>query len=144
MSVTFDLSGVRELKEKLSRLAREIPKAAESALTLEGEKIMTDSKRNYVPVDLGTLRFSGHVTTARSEGEGGGFEVSLSYGGAAAPYALAVHEHPSEHSPPSWQGSDVTFSPSGHGPKYLEKPFRAAENGMLDRLGERIAGKLKV
>lgn len=141
-SVTFDLAGVRELKEKLDRLAREIPKAAEAALTLEGERIMTDSKRNYVPVDLGTLRSSGHVTSAKPDA--GGFEVSLSYGGAAAPYALAVHEHPSEHSPPSWQGSDVTFSPSGRGPKYLEKPFRAAENGMLDRLGERIAGKLKV
>jgi len=94
------------------------------ALYRRAQRIMADSKENYVPVDLSTLKNSGQVSPPYYLGRQ--VTVELSYGGAAAAYALAVHEHPSKYSPPSWQGVQVTFSPSGTGPKYLERPLMAA------------------
>jgi hypothetical protein len=95
-----------------------------AALYRAGQRIMADSKEHYVPVDLGPLKNSGKVAPPNYAGRG--VSVELSFGDAAAAYALAVHEHPSKHSPPSWQGVHVTFSPSGTGPKYLERPLMAA------------------
>lgn len=95
-----------------------------AALYRRAQKIMADSKEHYVPVDLGPLKSSGHVNPPSYVGRT--VTVELTYGDAASAYALAVHEHPSKYSPPSWQGAQVTFSPSGTGPKYLEKPLMAA------------------
>lgn len=114
--------------------------AIRSSLRIEAEMVMTDSKENYVPVDLGTLRSSGFVEPV--EYDGGKFSVKLVYGGAAAPYALAVHEHPSEHSPPSWSGN-VHFSPPGRGPKYLERPMLVAISGMERRIGDRLKSSMR-
>lgn len=94
------------------------------ALYRQAQLIMADSKEHYVPVDLGPLQSSGKVHPPTYFGRT--VSVELSYGDAAAAYALAIHEHPSKHSPPSWQGVSVKFSPSGTGPKYLEKPLMAA------------------
>jgi len=123
---------VRTLKDVLDRTTVD----AEKALFIEGELIMTDSKRNHVPVDLGVLRSSGLVQ--EPERKGNQVTVRLGYGGAAAPYALAVHEHPSKTSPPSWQGKVIRFSPLGRGPKYLERPFFGALRGMDKRLAKRM------
>lgn len=95
-----------------------------AALYRRGQAIMADSKERYVPVDLGPLKASGKVHPPEYLGRR--VTVELSYGDAATAYALAVHEHPSKHSPPSWQGVQVQFSPSGTGPKYLERPLMAA------------------
>lgn len=111
-----------------------------AALYRRAQKIMADSKEHYVPVDLGTLKSSGHVAPPSYSGRT--VTVELSYGDAASAYALAIHEHPSKHSPPSWlartggaivtgnqgQGvnTSVRFSPAGTGPKYLERPMMAA------------------
>ena len=102
------------------------------ALYRQAQKIMADSKEHYVPVDLGTLKSSGRVQPPTYMGRT--VTVELSYGDAASAYALAVHEHPSKHSPPSWQGTQVTFSPSGTGPKYLERPLMAAIPGLPQAL----------
>jgi hypothetical protein len=87
---------------------------------------MTRSKKDFVPVADSTLQGTGHVRLAKVK-----IEANLVYGGPAAPYALAVHEHLSKHSPPSWQtaersGGGVRFNPPGRGPKYLEKPLMEA------------------
>lgn len=95
-----------------------------AALYRRAQGIMADSKEHYVPVDLGTLKSTGKVHPPEYLGRQ--VTVALTYGDAATAYALAVHEHPSKYSPPSWQGTQVTFSPSGTGPKYLEKPLMAA------------------
>lgn len=94
------------------------------ALYRQAQRIMAESKERFVPVDLGTLKSSGKVHPPKYSGRT--VTVELSYGDAASAYALAVHEHPSRHSPPSWQGAQITFSPSGTGPKYLERPLMAA------------------
>lgn len=64
--------------------------AIPSGLRLIGEEIMTDVKASRanrgVPVDKGILRATGRV-----KGPTNG-EVELSFGGAAAPYALKQHE----------------------------------------------------
>jgi len=115
--------------------------AATAALVAEAEAIMADSKEHFVPVDEGVLRGSGHVTPP--EQRGSEIVVTLAYGGAASAYALAVHEHPSAHSPRSWQaaeaaGHGVHFSPAGTGPGYLEIPVSLAADGLADRIAARI------
>jgi hypothetical protein len=120
------ITGLKAMDAKLQRLATRFPNEVERALYLRAEAIMTRSKREFVPVDLGTLRGTGHVSPPERRGRR--VRVALSYGGPAAPYATAVHEHLSAASPPSWKGAEkagrpVTFHPAGHGPKYLERPL---------------------
>lgn len=63
-------------------------------LRMIGEEIMTDVKASApghgVPVDEGTLRSTGLVEGPVALGSG--TRVTLSFGGPAAPYALAQHE----------------------------------------------------
>jgi hypothetical protein len=132
----MQLRGAKTMQKKLQQLARRAPDRIGQALRLEAEAIMTRSKREFVPVDLGVLRSSGHVQDVQRSGRD--VSVTLAFGGAAEAYALPVHEHPSEHSPPSWGDGDVAFSPGGRGPKYLERPMREAIRGMADRIGERV------
>lgn len=85
-----------------------LTRAATQALREHGETVMAASKR-LVPVDTGALRASGRVSPVTQVGRS--LMVVLSYGGPAAPYALAVHERPDQwHDPPTqW--------------KYLEQPM---------------------
>jgi len=109
-----------------------------AALTAEAKEILTDSKEHYVPVDEGDLMRSGRVEKVKRDGKV--THVTIKYGGAGVPHAVAVHEHPSASSPPSWQGKRVRFHPAGRGPKYLERPIRKASSGMLNRLAKRLKG----
>ncbi len=103
-------------------------------LNLEAELIMTEAKQNTpVAPDGGTLRASGHVQPPKITGSTVVF--TLGFGGAASAYALAVHEHPSKHSPPSWAGG-VTWNVGG--PQFLKNAMNKAEAG----LGRRVARNL--
>lgn len=139
---SFELKGGDEMRRKLKAIVNRNPGKMEAALTLEAEQIMTTAKQDYVPVgETGILRSSGHVEPTKRSGRrglGDDVEISLSFGGSSAPYALAVHEHPSEHSPPTWQGKAIVFSPPGRGPKFLEIPFRLARVGMAARLAKTL------
>jgi hypothetical protein len=138
-NVRSTLKGVKELTKKLREVTRDLEKQQMKALKIEGERIMTDSKQNYVPVDKGTLRSSGIVSDPVKEGDT--ISISLGYGGAAAAYATALHEYPSDANPPTWNGQPLTFSKPGTGPKFLELPLMKAVDGMTERLAEHI--KLK-
>lgn len=121
---SFDLRGDREMRRKLEALEKAFPRRVAGALRQEAEVIMTRSKRDFVPVDLGTLRSSGHVEDPKI-GVDGTISVTLAYGSAAAPYALIQHENPDfRHTVGTW--------------KYLEKPLRAAKGGMEARLARRL------
>ena len=138
MAKPFKVSGVKITGEatvirNLNKLAARVPLGAGAALFQEGEKIMATSKESFVPVDQGPLRASGRV--APPEILPFGASVTMGYGGAAETYAVAVHEHPSAASPPSWAGG-VKFKRGG--PKYLERPLRAAVPGMAARLAVKI------
>ncbi len=96
--------------------------------------LITDSKENYVPVDRGILRSSGHAQLPQQVGQI--IYVDVGYGGAAAPYALSVHENPRA-------GHTGGVSPSGRrykhwaatgGYKYLERPFQQRSKGMSKRI----------
>ncbi len=92
------------------------------ALFIEAELIMTDAKE-LTPVDKGTLRSSGFVEKPKKVGKG--FEVTLGFGGPAAPYALTVHE---THSTKS---------------KFLEKPLNKRKQGLDKRIAARVDSGLK-
>lgn len=96
-------------------------------------KVMTDAKENYVPVRpvgetlSGQLRGSGIVEKPVKDADGG-MSCRMFFGGPANAYALAVHEHLSEHSPPSWvkaeaAGHSINWTWPNTGPKYLERPL---------------------
>lgn len=79
------------------------------AYYLVAERIMGDSKEFYVPVVTGALRDSGRVELPRAMP--GGVRITLAYGGASAPYAVAVHEAP------PWRGQGKS--------RYLIEPVYA-------------------
>jgi hypothetical protein len=97
-----------------------------SALYVEAEMIMTDSKSNYVPVDSGALRNSGTVLPPNITGNT--VEVKLGFGGASVLYARKIHE-----APKSWgQGRN----------KYLSKPLYKASHGMAQRISNRMRDRV--
>lgn len=128
--------GVQDLSRNLKSLTRDLEKQQMQALKIEAELIMTDSKGNYSPRDKGHLVGTGTVFDPVKKGDE--ISISMGYGG---PAALPLHEHPSEHSPPTWEGKALTFTKPGTGPKFLELPLMKAVDGMPERIAERI--KLK-
>lgn len=137
----FKVEGLDKVKRKLDKLSREVSKQSRQALKVEAELIMTRSKKEFVPVDLGILRASGTVGTPVEKN--GDITVELSYGGAAAAYATAIHEHPSDATPQSWQGKTLTFTKPGTGHKYLERPLNEEAPKVPERVAEHLRKWLK-
>jgi hypothetical protein len=134
---SFRVTGAKELAAKLTRMGRLVQDRMGGALYREANDIMTVSKTNHVPIDLGPLRRSGHVDSPERKGKR--VTATMGFGGPTAAYAVVVHEHPSDLDPPSWRAADsVTFSPAGRGPKYLERPLMAAIPGMAERIGKAL------
>lgn len=134
----FYLDGVSDAIKKVNAIAKDLRKETGKAVRYEVEKVGTAADR-IVPVDLGTLRGSKTITGPDMSSDK--IEVVIGYGGAAAAYAAAIHETPSEHDPPSWKGVTVDFKVKGTGRKYLERPLIEAMPGMSDRIAERIKPK---
>lgn len=88
MSTSVRIKGIAEIARNLERAARAAGDVTASGNRMLGESIMTDVKAassgKGVPVDEGTLRSSGRVSGTKV--------VRLTFGGAAAPYALYQHE----------------------------------------------------
>ncbi len=105
------LVGWKEMARKLRLLADRYPDTIAIALKLAAEAVMRTSKNEYVPVDEGTLKNSGHVEDP-VRGKGREISVALVYGGPAAPYAIVQHEADFQHK----VGTR----------KYLEKPLQLA------------------
>lgn len=131
-------SGIRDMQRNLSALSKHIDREAKKAVKSEAQSIANRAKTEFVPVDEGNLRDSIHVETLDTNSNMDIISASIIAGGDKAPYAVAVHEHPSDHSPPSWKNTTVTFHPAGHGPKFIERPLRDAEKGMGDRIAEKV------
>lgn len=106
---------------------REVERAVAKALYLEANDAFNESQIE-VPVDLGVLQSSGHVTLP--EWAGHQVTISIVYGGASANYAVYVHEDlEARHDPPTKA-------------KYLEDPVSRASMTMAARLGERVRSYL--
>ena len=138
------LKGVEDMRRKLIAVQAAFPKVVARALYRRAEAVMTRSKNEFVPVAEirgGTLRASGRVAPPVIKGKR--ISVGMGYGGPADDYAVAVHEHLSEHSPPSWvaaeaDGDGVHFHLEGRGPKYLEIPLMAAVATMTEDIAADI------
>ncbi len=89
------------------------------ALYREGATIFEESQ-DEVPVDTGNLRVSGKLEFPKIQGSE--VVVDISYGGAAADYALAVHED-----------MERTYR-NNKKSKYLEDPAKRRIRGMDSRL----------
>jgi len=135
------IRGMKKMQSLLKKIALEKPNEAARAIYLEAQIIMTESKRRC-PTDTGILRSSGtvHLPEIRVEKGKKRISVLMSYGGAAQEYALAVHEHLSEHSPPSWieAGDNINWSAAGTGPKFLEGPINEAMGGLAAKIAARV------
>jgi len=108
-----------DFRDALRRLGNDARQELGRALAVEAELIMTDSKANYVPVDTGALRASGYVQAPVITRDA--VSVTMGYGGAAAPYALPVHE------------DLLAVHPTGQA-KYLEVPVHQRARYLGDRL----------
>ncbi len=133
-AMSFQLIGVEAMRRRLGQIGQGFDKAVEKALREEAEEIMRQSKNKFVPIDVGTLKGSGFVNDVVRKGKD--ISVVLGFGGDAEAYALAVHEHPSGASPPSWGDKPVNFKRGG--PKYLSKPMDEAVPGMDDRIAKTV------
>ncbi len=152
---TIDL---RKLSRALRAWGDEAVRATAGAIQVEHERIMTAAKAR-VPVDLGTLRASGHVWPTVREGRRlvsrGGF------GGPAAPYAVVVHEGRHAHTtmPPveairrwavrhgmpeeaAYPIARAIAARGLEGFKFYESPFLSAQAGMAERIATRVRARL--
>lgn len=137
-----NITGLDALDNALAQFGQKAVEAAAARLYQRGEAIMTDSKANYVPVDQSTLQGTGHVEPPVIAGTE--VSVRLAYGGPATPYAEAIHEHLSAHSPRSWKVAEA----SGHGVhfkqggvKYLERPYLAGIKDLAQWIADGIRAR---
>lgn len=105
----IEFKGLDEVSKMLRR-TRTAERILARAVFSEAETVLNESKK-IVPVDTGVLKNSGAVSPPKIEP--GSVEVEITYGGAAAPYALYVHEDPEARHEP------------GKTYKYLEIPVMA-------------------
>ncbi len=88
------LIGIKAVQAKIAAIAIKTPLIAGAALFAEAQIEATESRKR-TPVDTGALRASHEVSKPNTE-IGAAFAdifVSISVGGAAAPYAASVHEN---------------------------------------------------
>lgn len=88
---------------------------------------IVEQAKGLVPVDTGTLRSSGYVSEPERIGDK--VRVEMGFGGAAAPYAVIVHE-------------DLdAFHKVGEA-LFLGQPFAWAQTGMADRIAAGLRARL--
>ena len=164
MSARIEVKGGKQVAANLARLEEKGIRLAMAALYQEGGEIMSKSER-LAPVGVtGALRGSGHVQLPKRTPTG--IEVLLGYSGAAASYAVFVHEGTGpavgrpKYFPPvdalkRWAkkklgDEDAAYAVArkiynkGTEPrKFLEEPFYAALAGMAGRIAAKIRGGLR-
>lgn len=147
----FTLCGVDDCHRRLVTIDRDVRDALSDAALAEAEHVVERARDEFVPIDTGNLRDTIHVvkgslSQGRDTGgrytEGSVVEVIVTAGDDSTPQAIAIHEHPSPHDPPSWQGVNVQFNPAGRGPKFLERPLLESLSGMAERTGSKVGTKL--
>lgn len=121
-------TGLDKVLENLNALPEQIISALGRALYQEGEGLMAEAKP-ITPIDTGVLRSSGFVKPpAVTDND---IVVEVGFGGAAASYALIVHERlDAYHNPPTQA-------------KYLEEPFNRRTKGYNERIARAVIATLK-
>ena len=120
----LDQSSVRRVMKNIKFQGEVLSKKAAGALFIEGQEVLTASRR-IVPTDVGFLKQDSGVT--KPQMEGGKWVVGIWYGdGTARDYAVPQHER-----------TDFKHDP-GQQAKYLEQPWAEASAGMALRIAARI------
>lgn len=123
MGSSIELDGWDRVQRVLVRGGAAGVAAAGQAVFEEAQLVFADSQV-LTPVDTGALRSSGQVKPPMVDGDG--VVVEITYGGAAAPYALYVHEDPeARHASPT-------------SAKFLEIPVLTHVDDMTQRIADRI------
>ena len=138
MAAGISWVGMDALQLRLFEAHLNAMKALGGALYLEGQTIMTRSKK-IVPVDDAYLKNSGHV--AGPEYSAHVATVTLGYGGAAAAYALVQHENEAFHHPSLARQAKGETRGQGEA-KYLQRPVLEAQAGLHNRLARRIKRRI--
>lgn len=136
MKIGVQLEGMDKLIKRMESL-RDGERILGQAMYAEATTILNESKR-IVPVATGNLRASGRVEAPQTGN--GRAVVEITYGGAAAPYALIVHEVP-PNSGGRW-GTGMTHA-AGKTYKYLEIPVMAHKDKFVDGVRDRIEEMLQ-
>ena len=123
-SLTFTLTGTADVQAKIAAAMAQIGVKAEAALYQEAELIMTEAKKR-TPVDVGTLRDSGHVQPPERDGQG--VSVTMGFGGAAEDYAIVQH-------------FDLSLKHTVGQALFLSSPIQE----VAPQLAERIARRIKL
>lgn len=121
------LEGMEKLQNMLKVGGQQATIATARALYTEANKVFFDSQAQ-VPIDTGALRASGIVTKPYVVGTTA--TVQISYGGAAAPYAVIVHE-------------DLEANHTVGKAKYLEDPLSQAIPTIANSVAKSVEALLK-
>ena len=127
MRYDIKIKGIKEVKKNLREYPHKTLKALGKATYEESQIILGESKKQC-PVDTGTLRSTGHVTEPKYTKSS--VEVQIGYGGAAAPYAIYVHER-------------LDLRHKVGKAKFLEDPMKEALPKLPGSISERMRGELR-
>lgn len=143
---TFQITGFESFGQKFRDRIKDMIEITNERSKGVAQEIANLAKE-YCPEDTGQLVDSIEVVQAESglkqgRDEGGRFseEAIITYtvkaGGPNLPHTLAVHENPSKHDPPTWQGKKVNFRKGGS--QFLARAFRDYEREFRTRVGKKI------
>lgn len=134
-----DITGIEELKRALAHDTGAIRDSVSRAIVAIANDISNKADQ-LVPVDEGVLRSSRNLKVTKNTK---GVDVAITYGGAAAPYAIVQHERLDFWHPPkppgkskvgNRQGTGPVPPGAGRGPKYLEHPFLQETADFADKI----------
>lgn len=120
----FSMKGADKVHRAMKRAQVDVEKATAAAVYVAANVVMTNAKQR-APIDTGVLRASGYVTLPVPSKNP---KVEVGFGGAAAPYALAQHEH-------------TEFKHEVGEAKYLEKAI--AETDIRGIVGAELKRRMK-
>ena len=130
------VKGLAPLMAAFTAAGNDAPKFAARALYEEAQEAFAFSQ-TLVPVVMGVLRASGQVHFPVMSGTKA--MVMITYGGAAAPYAIYVHEIP-PNSGGRWGTGNKHAPPTRY--KYLEYPVKRYSRDMAARMTARVLDML--
>lgn len=142
---SVEFRGVRDMQRRIKEVTDKMKSDITNIVEVQAEQIR-DRAYELCPYDADSngphLRDSIRVEKAgvgqgRDLGTGqftSGTDISVAVvaGGPDFPYAVAVHENPSLHDPPSWVGKRVHFTVGG--PKFLQRAFEESLIGLQSNL----------
>ena len=136
MAGKMTLKGVPEFTRTVKALATIFPKSARRGLYLGLELVMTDSKRNYVPVDKGVLRASGFVTMDEDEKK---IRATIGFGGPAGSGNTNGESNAEDVNYAVIQHENMDFAHKVGEAKFLERPLFQG----IPMIGEKIVQTIK-